>query len=42
MHLSTADVGDTGWLHDENVENDIVTEPLNKGAGFFNLVNLAN
>ena len=28
MHVSTADVGDTGWLQDENVEKNIVTEPL--------------
>ena len=28
MHVSTADVGDTGWLLDENVEKNIATEPL--------------
>ena len=28
MHVSTADVGDTSWLLDENVEKNIVTEPL--------------
>ena len=28
MHVSTADVGDTGWLQAESVENSVVTEPL--------------
>ena len=31
MHVSTADVGDTGWLQAESVENNVVTEPP-KGA----------
>ena len=28
MHVSSADVGDTGWLQAESVENNVVTEPL--------------
>ena len=27
MHVSTADVGDTGWLQAESVESSVVTEP---------------
>ena len=32
MHVSTADVGDTGWLQEENVERNIATEPLKSCA----------
>ena len=28
MHVSSADVGDNGWLQSESVENNFVTEPL--------------
>ena len=28
MHVSSADVGDTGWLQAERVENNFVMEPL--------------
>ena len=28
MHVSSADVGDTGWLQAESVENNVVTEAL--------------
>ena len=28
MHVSSADVGDTGWLKAESVEHNVVTEPL--------------
>ena len=27
MHVSTADVGDTGWLEAESIEDNVVTEP---------------